>query len=162
MSSSATDTQIKKAYEEYHMLPSQISEDFGFEETAVKAKLMQISPVYRKDCGKEPLGEDPSLNFSDDDLKDANKVIADVMLCATLPDGSVDYRTRLKAAEYVRDDKKGRKEQVRAIQNGPQVNIFSINDAIQQARLAASMATKQLTEKSAIVQEEPSKQLIEA
>lgn len=125
------------------MTPEQIAEDLGFEVVAVKAKLMQVSSKYRKDCGKEE-EEIDELNFSNDELINVNKVIYETALAATTPDGSVDWNTRLKAATYIRDDKKGRKDVIKQVA-GNQFNIFQLNDSIQRARLQSNEAMKQLT-----------------
>lgn len=116
-----SDIQIKTAYEDSGLTPEAIANDLGFQVVAVKAKLMQISSKYRKDCGQEPLDED-DLNFSNDELKEANKMIADIMRFSGRED------LRFKAATYIRDDKKGRKEVVRAVQN----NQFNICDSFNQ------------------------------
>lgn len=131
----STDLQLKQAYELNSMSPVQIAEDMGFDIVAVKAKLMQISAKYRKDCGYEEEGGD-ALNFSDDDLCKVNQVILETALCAETSDGSVDYKTRLTAAMYIRDDKKGRKDIRQAIQN-TSFNIFDINASLQQMREGA-------------------------
>lgn len=130
----ATDLQLKVAYEQNGMTPAQIAEDQGFDIVAVKAKLMQISSKYRKDCGHE--SEDDVLNFSDDDLNKVNQVILETALCAETYDGQIDYKTRLAAAIYIRDDKKGRKDIRQHIQN-QQFNIFDINASLQQMREGA-------------------------
>jgi hypothetical protein len=131
----AIDTQLKKAFEEEHMTPEQIAEDQGLDLTAVKAKLMQISFLYRKSCMKE--GEERSdLNFTDDQLAQVTQQMLHIALNAETPDGTPDYRCMLDACKYVRDDKKGRKEVVKAVQNQT-FNLLSFNQAIQQAREGA-------------------------
>lgn len=132
----ATDTQLKTAYELNGMSPEEIATEMGFDVVAVKAKLMQVSSRYRKDCGAESDEIDDGLNFTKDQLREVNKVIHQCATAATLPDGTPDYRTMLKAATYVRDDKKGRKEVVKATQNTT-FNVLSLNEAIQAAREGA-------------------------
>lgn len=146
---SCVDTQIKAAYEVSGLTPEQIAENEGFSEVAVKAKLMQVSSVYRKACGHEPTDES-DLNFSDAQLKDANEIIYNNMLYAKLPDGSPDYRTKQKAAEYIRDDKKGRKEIIRAVQNNTFNLLEVVNGALSKARLQASAMRKQVEDKQTI------------
>jgi len=89
---------------------------------AVKAGLMQCSSVYRKDCGKEDT-EEEELNFTNDDLKAVNEVILQTALYAE------DQHLKFKAATYIRDDKKGRKEVVK--QMGHQTfNILQFNEGL--------------------------------
>ena len=121
--------QIKIAYETLGMTPEQISEDRELDITAVKAALMQGSSVYRRQCGEEPDSE-AELNFSDDQLQDVNKIIYDIAI------GSEDDNVRLKAAMYIRDDKKGRKEVVKQL-GGQQFNILMFNEAMQAVRAGA-------------------------
>ena len=117
---------IRTAYEDEAMSPEQIAESQDLDLAAVKAALMQCSPQYRKDCGREEETED-ILNFSNDDLTRVNQVIVDIAL------GGEDEGIRLKAATYIRDDKKGRKEVVKAIgQNN--FNILFINEQLKKVR----------------------------
>lgn len=136
MSLGSTDTQIKECYENLGLSPSLIAEQLSFDEGAVKAKLMCISSKYRKDCGKEDKEED-DLNFTKDQLRDINTVFIEAALTATNQDGSPDWRVRLDAAKYVRDDKKGRKD-IKAQLAGNTFNILNFNEAIQAARQGAS------------------------
>lgn len=144
-----SDAQIKNAYEVEGLPPSQIAEDLGFEEVAVKAKLAQLSAQYRKDCKMEPLEED-ELNFSTDDLKLFNMTIVDAAKNAVLPDGTPDFRTRLNAAKYGRDDKKGRLEPVKAIANGNTFNILTFNESLQTARQLAEKAKQRVIKSAAV------------
>ena len=137
------DSQIKKAYEEESMTPQQIADDLGFDIIAVKAKLMSISSKYRKDCGAEQEIVPDGLNFTNDQLEDVNKVIYETALAAEYPDGAVDYKTRLQAAMYIRDDKKGRKEVARQMA-GQTFNILNLNQALEQARVGAGRVVKQI------------------
>jgi len=119
------------------MTPSQIADDQSLDVTAVKAKLMQISSKYRKDCGQED-SEDSELNFGDEDLKSVNKVILD------LAHNAEDEHLRFKAATYIRDDKKGRKEIVKAIRDTGQFNILNINQMLVTAREQSLQAIKKI------------------
>lgn len=135
MNISSSTIQIKTAYEDNDMSPEQIAEDLGFDIVAVKSSLMGNSSKYRRACGSE--SEDESeLNFNNRELAEVNQVIMDTARGATLPSGDVDWGTRLKAAMYVRDDKKGRKEVVKAVQN-TQNNVMFINEMLQSARSGA-------------------------
>lgn len=133
------DTQIKAAYENENMSPEQIAQDQALDVVAVKAKLMQVSSKYRKDCN-----QDPNLNFTEDQHADVLKIIHETALSAEHPDGSVDYKTRLSAATYIRDDIKGRKEP-RAMANGPVFNMLSFNESLSRARQGARSAIESLS-----------------
>lgn len=146
MSTFVIDQQIKRAFEQEGMTPAQIASDFAFEETAVKAKLMQISALYRKACGLESEDEE-GLNFTNEQLRAINDQIFRNATSATMPDGSFDYRTSQRACEYIRDDKKGRKEIVRAVQNNT-FNLIDFNAGLQQARVGAEQARQKLIELS--------------
>lgn len=139
--------QIVVSYEQHGMTPDEIAEDQGLECAAVKAALSQHSSIYRKDVDHEKDGED-NLDFSKEQLRQMNAVIYDSAMGATLPDGSIDHRTRLKAAQYIRDDFKGRLTPVRAIQKNVTNNLFQINEAIAKSRLGAEQAKRQLTERA--------------
>ena len=119
-------TLIKTAYEEENMTPEQIADCQGLDLTAVKAGLMNCSVKYRRDCGQEEVAID-KLNFSDDELERVNQVILDLALSAE------DQHLRFKAATYVRDDKKGRKDVVNAMK-GSQFNILMINEQLKKVR----------------------------
>jgi hypothetical protein len=124
------DQQVKAAYEQGNKTPKFIADDLGFTEESIKAKLMQISPVYRKACGAENIEKD-ELNFSDEQLRNVNETIYGLALSAE------DEHLRFKAATYVRDDKKGRKEIVRAVANNT-FNLIQFNEALEAARNGAN------------------------
>ncbi len=121
---------IKVAYEEEQMSPEDIAIDQSLSIEAVKGALMQCSSKYRKDCGQEDVQED-DLNFSNDELRRVNQVITDLALSAE------DEHLRFKAATYIRDDKKGRKEVVKN-QKDSNINIFNFNERIAQIREAST------------------------
>lgn len=142
--------QIKTAYENEGMSPEAIAEDLGFDIVAVKSTLMSNSAQYRKACGMESPDES-ELNFSDRELQEINQIIVDTARGATLPSGDVDWSTRLKAAMYVRDDKKGRKEIVKAVQN-TQNNVMFINDMLQSARASAEKMRNSISNSTKLVE----------
>ena len=113
--------QIKSSYEELGMSPEEISVDRELDLVAVKAALMQSSSKYRKACGKEDEVED-NLNFNNEQLQRANDVIYELAMAAE------DEHLRFKAATYIRDDKKGRKELVKQVQ-GMSFNILNFNQS---------------------------------
>lgn len=139
---SSENLQIKVSYEELGMTPEEIAEDRELDINAVKAALMQSSAVYRKNCDAEDKDE-AALNFSDQDLKQVNEVIKQIAIYGE------DDNLRLKAAMYIRDDKKGRKEVVKAV-GGQQFNILMFNEAMKQVRGAASSVKQKFIEGSAI------------
>lgn len=114
---------IKTAYEQEGMSPDEIAQCQELDVVAVKAALCQCSSKYRKDCGMELSAGGDGLNFSDDELRRVNEVILDIAL------GAEDPHLRFKAATYVRDDKKGRKEVIRNMNNGG-INIITINEQL--------------------------------
>lgn len=141
---SGSGQQIKAAFEVHGKTPEFIAEDMGLQVESVKAYLMQTSSVYRKECSKENDEEDPTLNFNDDQLRTVNDIIYECATSAQLPDGSPDYRTKLKAAIYLRDDKKKRLDAPKQLQHGPQFNILMLNESIQRARALAEPARKEV------------------
>ena len=119
---------IKTAYEQENMSPEEISASQELDVVAVKAALCQCSVVYRRACGMEEGSKnEDGLNFSDDELRRVNEVIMDLALSAE------DPHLRFKAATYVRDDKKGRKEVIKNLNNGG-FNIITINERIEKIR----------------------------
>lgn len=137
-------TAIKAGYEINGMTPSEIAEDRGLDLIAVKSALMQCSSKYRKDCGAEPADED-DLNFTNDELREVNKIIFETAISAETSEGEIDWKTRLAAAIYVRDDKKGRKEVMRQMQ-GNTFNILDFNVQVQQARAMKDRMLNKLIE----------------
>lgn len=120
-------TQLRECYETLGMSVEEIAEDRSLDVVAVKAGLMQCSPRYRQSCRLETEEEDPTLNFSNNDLREVNDVIRQIAL------GSEDDNLRLKAAMYIRDDKKGRKEVIKAVSN-MNLNILQFNETMSQLR----------------------------
>ena len=141
------DSQIKKAYEEQGLTPQAIADDMQLAVESVKAKLMSISNQYRKACGMEE--EEDTLNFSKDELRNVNRVIYETALSAELPDGSPDYRVRLQAATYVRDDFKGRKEPIKHLQNNG-FNLLQFNQTVLNATNKAQDAIKSVMQQKTI------------
>jgi len=124
---------IKNAYEVEGMTPQEIGMDRSLDEAAVKACLMQVSSVYRKACGKEDETKD-ELNFSDEQLQRVNETIYDLAISAD------DPHLRFKAATYVRDDKKGRKEVVKQMNHGNNFNVLMFNQQLAKVNELAEKA----------------------
>lgn len=136
---SGSQLQIITAYEVSGMTPEQIADDMGgdYDVASIKAALMAGSSKYRKDCGQES-PDDDALNFSNDDLKAVNDVIMNMAKYAE------DPHLQLKAAMYVRDDKKGRKEVIKQIAGNNTFNLLQFNESLAAARLGAEAIKQQL------------------
>ena len=92
---------IKTAFETLGLSPEAIAEERQMDIVSVKAALMSSSSKYRKMMGASE--EKPNeLDFTDEELKEANEIIVNTAKYATNADGSPDYRTRLAAATYIR------------------------------------------------------------
>lgn len=141
---SCSDAQIKAAFEQNGMTPEQISDEFGFDVIAVKAKLMQISSLYYKQACQETEEKEDGLNFTNEQLRRVNQQIFENAIGATLPDGSPDFKTMQRACEYIRDDKKGRRDAAKHFRDNP-INMFQLNQTFQQSRLMAEEAKKMVT-----------------
>ena len=118
--------QLRVGYETLNMTPEELAADRELELAAVKAGLMQISGKYRRDCNAAE-ADDESLNFSNDDLRAVNDVIKRLALYGE------DEHLQLKAAMYIRDDKKGRREVVKAV-GGNTFNILQFNEQMRSVR----------------------------
>jgi len=118
--------QIRISYETEGMSLEEIAQDRDLDIVATKAALMQCSPKYRKDCGKEAPDES-TLNFSSEQQLQARDVIHEIMVA------SEDDHLRFKAAVYLRDDAKGRKDVVRDTKNLT-FNLFDFNSKMRELR----------------------------
>ena len=139
---SAELTSIKASYEQDGLTPAEIAESRDLSIESVKAALCQCSSIYRKDCGQES-EEDTTLNFSDDELRRVNEKLVSLALSAE------DENVQLRAAMYVRDDKKGRKEVIRAVANNT-FNVLQFNEIQQAARAGAKRITEQFRNQKAV------------
>jgi energy-converting hydrogenase A subunit M len=117
--------QIILAYEMHGMTPEQIAVDRELELIAVKSALMQGSSAYRKAIKAGV----PGLDFTDDELVESNKAILAIMRYAE------DENLKFRAACYVRDDKKGRHDIVKAM-TGLNVNVLLVQEQLQRANTA--------------------------
>lgn len=132
---------IRTAYETLHLTPELIAEARGMDVLSVQTALAACSPLYRrvnKLNGNTPLegAEGEDLDFTNEDLREANAIILTTAKEAEHPDGTPDYRTRFAAAVYIRDDKKGRKLPPKQVTGGNTFNIFEFNAALKEAREA--------------------------
>ena len=143
---SAAIQQIKTAYEVNDMSVEEIAHEFpSYDVATIKAALINSSSKYRKACGIEKEVADDGLNFTDDELRRINQVIFETAISAETSDGAVDFKTRLAAATYIRDDKKGRKEAVRHIA-GNTFNILSFNEQLSRARQLSEGAKSRMVD----------------
>lgn len=117
----AANIQIVTAYEQLGLLPEQIAQEYDLDIESIKATLMQFSSAYRKAAK-----QDDQLNFSENELVAANQVIAQIMQYAE------DDNLRLRAARYIRDDKKGRLDATQM--RGLNINVLQFNMTLQKAR----------------------------
>jgi len=143
----ATDNSIVVAFEDLGMTPEQIAEDQELELSAVKASLMQFSIKYRNilmGISTNGIPKD-DLDFRDQELKEANEVILDLMRW------SDDDRIRAKLAMYIRDDKKGRLDARTALlgdfNNTLNINVMVFNERLQKAKEARKRAIDITSEK---------------
>jgi hypothetical protein len=127
----AANQQIITAFEELDMTPEEIAAEQDLELTSVKAILMQFSGLYREQCKVKD-----DLNFTDEEEVAARQVITNIARY------SEDERLRLRAAIYIRDDKKGRLDVVKQM-NGLNINVIHFNDQMKRA-IAAKERAKQI------------------
>lgn len=125
----AANQQIITAFEELDMTPEEIAAEQDLELLSVKAILMQFSSVYRRQCKKQD-----DFNFTDEEEVMARQVIA------SLARYSDDERVKLRAAIYVRDDKRGRLDVLKNM-NGLNINVISFNEQMKKA-IAAKNRSK--------------------
>jgi len=127
----AANQQIITAYEELGLSPEQISEDQELDIVAVKSVLMQGSALYRRACKK-----DETLCFDDAQEKLALDVIYQIAAGHT----EADDNTRLRAAMYIRNDRRNRLDVVKQ-QAGLNINVIMMQDQMKKA-IAAIQRSK--------------------
>jgi len=121
---SSEQEQIRISYEQLGMSPDEIAQDRELEPEAVKMALASCSPKYRKDCGLEDKvthGTGTLLNFSDEQLEKVNERLFGLAV------GSENEVVALAACKYIRDDKKGRLDAVKALA-GTTFNVLMFNE----------------------------------
>ncbi len=121
---------IKVGYDTLGLSLEDIARDRELEIGAVKAALLQCSSKYRRDVGhidSAASDSESNLDFSNADLKLVNAVILEKALYGESED------IQLKAATYIRDDKKGRKE-LRHVLGGNTFNILAFNQNMARVR----------------------------
>lgn len=139
----SADTQLLKAFEA-GKTPEEIADDLGFHTHHVKARLMSLSSVYRKACGAESPEAD-ELNFTHEEQLTIKRELYQLAITAE------DPHLKAKILLNLRDDGKGRKDVVRAIQNNGPINILQlVNAGVAQARQSAQNIRQQFTEVKSI------------
>ena len=113
-------TQIRVAFEEAGMTPIEIADEFQMEVEAVKLALEASSSAYRKQCVKQPEEEDETL-----------AVIRRIMLV----NADENPNVALKAAKYLRDEKKGRNDAKAGMnKSAGGINVIVFNDMLAESR----------------------------
>lgn len=131
---------IVKQYEEHNMGVEDICGENGeLEPTSVKAVLVQYSAKYRADIKDGQLA--PEDDFSEDEAVMARQAIAQVMM--TTDD---DY-LKLRAAQYIRNDKKGRLDSVNGLKN-LNINVMAFNENMRKVQEARERTLKMVENKT--------------
>ncbi len=125
----AANQHIVTCFETLGMSPEQIAEAEQLELVAVKAILYQCSGAYRESIKAGAA----NLDFSDVELQEANAVIAQLMRY------SEDDGLRYRAAKYLRDDKKGRRDRLSGLKS-LNINITQINAHLGQVAKQMTLA----------------------
>lgn len=132
---SGADQQIITAYEELGMSPEEIADDQDLDLTAVKAILMQFSTAFRQAAGKSP----KEIGFSAEQEQAVVDVIANIARGYT----DADERTQLRAAMFLRNDRRGRLDIGKQL-NGLNINVISFNEQMQKAIAAKQRSKEQI------------------
>jgi hypothetical protein len=137
MTLTAEHESIKAAFEAGVSLEA-IAEDRKLDMTVVKSALMQSSSLYRKQvAGKIATSDtDEDLDFTDEELKMVNSNLLRLALNAE------DEGVQARVGMYIRDDKKGRREVQKVVQQNT-FNLLDFNRMIQErdSRAQAIKAT---------------------
>lgn len=130
--------QIVASFEEAGMTPEEIAQVEALNVEAVKSTLFTYSSSYRESVGNTPAtstktSEDADFNSEDNDLA--------LRVLRRIAEHSDDDSLALKAAMYIRNDKKKRLDPQKALSN-LHVNIAVLNEHFEKA--AAHDAAKVL------------------
>lgn len=131
----AANQQIVTSYEELGLSPTEIAEELDIDETAVKATLMQFSITFRRDAGERP----KEIGFTDEQEQAVVDVIANIARGYT----DADERTQLRAAMFLRNDKRGRLDIGKQL-NGLNINVINFNEQMQKAIAAKQRSKEQI------------------
>jgi hypothetical protein len=127
----AATAQIVSMFETLGMGVEDIAEQQGMDPIAVKAALLQGSRAYRESQVSNSKDEECGV-FTSREEQLARQAIVD------LAAGSDDEHIRLKAAKYIRDDKKGRLD--KAAVGKLNINVLVFNETLRKARAAKARA----------------------
>ena len=128
----AATAQIVSMFETLGMGVEDIAEQQGMDPIAVKAALLQGSRMYRESQVKSGKQDEECGVFTSREEQLARQAIVD------LASGSDDEHIRLKAAKYIRDDKKGRLD--KAAVGKLNINVLVFNETLRKARAAKARA----------------------
>lgn len=130
------ETKIVEMYQTLQMTIEEIAEEEDLEQLSIKACLLQYSPDY-KSLVDPSWGGALNRDFSDIDLAEATRVLV------TLASNAEDEHVRLRAAKYIRDDKKGRLDSV-ALFGKLNINVVMFNEQLEKARKAIKNVTPEI------------------
>ena len=133
----AGNQQIISAYEELGMTPEQIAEDQELDLFAVKAVLMQFSRMFRVAAGESP----KEIGFNDEQEQAIVDVIANIARGYT----DADERTQLRAAMFLRNDRRGRLDIGKQL-NGLNINVINFNEQMKKAIEAKQRSKSQVVD----------------
>lgn len=136
----ACSKQIITMFEDLGLSVEEIAEQQELNVVAVKAALLQGSRKYRE-LNNSHSSQD---NLPADDAFTASEEQACRQVIYDLAVGSDDEKVRLRAARYIRDDKKGRLDKVDL--GKLNINVVVFNEALAKARAAKERA-RQLASK---------------
>lgn len=122
--------EIVKMYEDLDMTLDQITEETGYEKECIVRVLIGHSAQFRATFGKGPKGTAPENKIEDLISPDEDAEFIDVM--KSLARGSDNDVVRLRAAQYLHDEYKGRNNKVDS--KGTTMNIVMLNEGILKAR----------------------------
>lgn len=140
----AGNQQIVTAYEELRMSPEEIAEDQDIDLFAVKAILMQFSSVFRRDAGEKP----KEIGFNEEQEQDVIDVISNIARGYT----DADERTQLRAAMFLRNDRRGRLDIGKQL-SGLNINVINFNEQMKKAIAAKQRSKDQVVDIPSDVQE---------
>lgn len=112
------------------MTPEEIAQVDGLELSAVKAILMANSTLYRDSVAGPSKADDEGKDFSGSDNDEALEVIKRIAKF------SEDDSVALKAAMYIRNDKRRRLDPQKAAGQLVQNNVFLLNEHFAKVREA--------------------------
>jgi len=136
--------QIITAYEELGMSAEQIADDQDLDIAAVKAVLMQFSRDFRVAAGQSP----KEIGFNDEQEQAVIDVISNIARGYT----EADERTQLRAAMFLRNDRRGRLDIGKQL-TGLNINVISFNEQMRKAIEAKNRSKSQVVDIPAEVKE---------